>query len=130
MPTREKLRSPRLVQGPSAQMGQQGRLSRRSGRDRGTGQLQLLRWRRKDRDEEVQRAIEATKALRWSPELMEVLLEELCVDEWLDEHFGRAGTVSLSKVPRVLAAAVILRHSWHPDDLDDVLRRLGISRVF
>jgi hypothetical protein len=48
------------------------------------------RWRREVRPRAVRSAVSATAMLRWSPSLMEVLLEELYVDDGLEGLLGKS----------------------------------------
>jgi hypothetical protein len=66
-------------------------------------------------------------ALRWSPSLVEAILEELYVDDHFEELLGRApGDLRLGQYAQAIAVALILRHSWHPDDLACMLKRLKL----
>lgn len=86
------------------------------------------RWRREVRPGAVRSAASATKTLKWSPRLIEALLEELYVDDRFEELLGRApGQLRSREYPRAIAVALILRHSWHPDDLACMVERLGLK---
>lgn len=75
-------------------------------------------------------AVSATESLRWSPALIEVLLDELYVDDHLGELLGKArGKLQPRQYPQAIAVAVILRHSWRADDLACILERLGLKGV-
>ena len=66
--------------------------------------------------------------LRWSPSLMEVLLEELYVDDGLEGLLGKPpNELQVRQYPQAIAAALILRHSWRADDLACILERLGMT---
>jgi hypothetical protein len=41
---------------------------------------------------------------------------------------GRVGHLPASEYPRLLAIAVLLRHSWCPQDLSRTAARLGLPR--
>ena len=85
------------------------------------------RWRRNTRPASVRAAVSATKALRWNHPLIEAVLEELYVDDQFEELLGRApGDLLPGQYPRAVAVALILRHSWHPDDLACMLKRLKL----
>ena len=85
------------------------------------------RWRRDTRPQLVRAAVSGTKALRWSRPLVEAVLEELYVDDHFEELLGRApGDLRPSKYAQAIAVALILRHSWHPDDLACMLNRLSL----
>jgi len=86
------------------------------------------RWRLDVRPRAVRSAVSATASLRWSPSLMEVLLEELYVDNGLDELLGKSSTeFRVRDYPQAVAVALILRHSWRADDLACILARLGVT---
>ncbi len=85
------------------------------------------RWRRDSRPAAVLAAVSATKALRWSRPLIEAVLEELYVDDHFEKLVGRApGDLRPGQYAQAIAVALILRHSWHPDDLDYMLKRLKL----
>jgi hypothetical protein len=85
------------------------------------------RWRRDVRPTAVRAAVSATKALRWSRTLIEAVLEELYVDDQFDELLGRAPVdLRPGQYAQAIAVALILRHSWHPDDLACMLKRLKL----
>ena len=85
------------------------------------------RWRRNGRLKSIRAAVSATKALRWSRPLVEAVLEELYVDDHFEELLGRApGDLRPSQYAQAIAVALILRHSWHPDDLACMLKRLKL----
>jgi hypothetical protein len=86
------------------------------------------RWRRDVRPRAVRSAVSATAMLRWSPSLMEVLLEELYVDDGLEGLLGKSPSeLQIRQYPGAVAAALILRHSWRADDLACILERLGMT---
>jgi hypothetical protein len=85
------------------------------------------RWRRDVRPTAVRTAVSATKALQWTRPLIEATLEELYVDDHFEELVGRApGDLRPGQYAQAIAVALILRHSWHPDDLACMLRRLKL----
>ena len=85
------------------------------------------RWRRDTRPKSVRAAVSATKGIRWTRLLIEAVLEELYVDDHFEELLGRApGDLRPGQYAQAIAAALILRHSWHPDDLACMLRRLKL----
>jgi hypothetical protein len=85
------------------------------------------RWRRDTRPRIIRTVVSATKALRWSPALVEAILEELYVDDHFEELLAAPGELKARQYPQAIAVALILRHSWHPDDLACILKRLGLS---
>ena len=55
------------------------------------------------------------------------VLEELYIDEHFEELLGRApGDLRPGQYARAIAVALIIRHSWHPDDLACILKRLKL----
>ncbi|MGH9161216.1 MAG: hypothetical protein ACRD2X_14675 [Vicinamibacteraceae bacterium] len=69
--------------------------------------------------------VDQTRDLSWSRYLITLLLDELHVgDEFLD-LIDADGRVDLRQYPQLVAIALILRHSWSPDDLVATARRLG-----
>ena len=92
------------------------------------GAVSIRRWRRDVRPREVRTALAATKSLRWSSTLMEVLLEELYVGDSLEELLGRtASDLQARQYPQAIAVALILRHSWSADDLAWIVERLELK---
>lgn len=83
-------------------------------------------WRRDMRPRTVLTVVSATKALRWTPALVEAILEELYVDDHFEELLGAPGKLKARQYPQAIAVALILRHSWHPNDLACMLKRLKL----
>jgi hypothetical protein len=107
----------------SARDGKPPHNSRRSGPVDAT----TRRWRRDSRPKAIRAAVSSTKALRWSRTLIEAALEELYVDDHFEELLGRApGDLRPTQYAQAIAVALILRHSWHPDDLACMLKRLKL----
>ena len=85
------------------------------------------RWRRNTRPKAIRAAVSSTRAVRWSRPLIEAVLEELYVDDDFEELLGRApGNLRPGQYAQAIAVALILRHSWHPDDLACMLKRLKL----
>ena len=85
------------------------------------------RWRRDTRPKSVRAAVSATKGIRWTRPLIEAVLEELYVDDHFEELLGRAsGDLRPAQSAQAIAVALILRHSWHPNDLACMLKRLKL----
>ena len=106
----------------------QSRPESRPGRRRRAASSKLARsWRRDTRPAAVRAAVSATKTIRWTRPLIEAVLEELYVDDHFEELLGRAsGDLRPAHYPQAIAVALILRHSWHPDDLACMLKRLKL----
>ena len=110
---------------PSRAVGQAHAGKRRSRQ----ADAETRRWRRDARPESIRAAVASTRALRWNRRLIEAVLEELYVDDHFEELLGTApGDLRSSQYAQAVAVAVILRHSWHPDDLACVLKRLKLRR--
>jgi len=66
-----------------------------------------------------------TKNLTWNRRLLGLLLEELHVDDLFFYLVGPRG-LPTKRYPQAVAIAVALRHSWRPDDLFGIARKVGI----
>ncbi len=91
--------------------------SRRSGR-RGEWSLQ--------RRKLLRLLVARTRKVRWSANLVTVLIEELYVEEEFNTLLGDPEILPLRRYPQAVALALALRHSWRPNDLACILRRLRI----
>jgi hypothetical protein len=58
--------------------------------------------------------------------LVDVLIEELYVAEDFNALLGDPQCLPRRRYPQAILLALALRHSWRPDDLGCILRRLGI----
>lgn len=125
MPSRRKPSSTKPSRRPAS--GRSGRESRPSTRRGAVVPKSARSWRRDTRRRVVRAAVLATRALRWSPQLIEAVLEELYVDDHFENLLGAPGQLRASQYPQAIAVALILRHSWHPDDLACIFRRLGLK---
>jgi hypothetical protein len=60
---------------------------------------------------------------------LELLIEELYIDESIDDLLGEPpGDLPARRYPEAIAVALILRHSWRPDDLAWIVERLELKR--
>ena len=84
-------------------------------------------WRTCVRPLILTKLVEQTRSLRWSPQLVDLLLEELHISDDFDRLIGPTAGRSVSRYPQLLAIALALRHSWCPQDLARVVRRLRLS---
>jgi len=66
------------------------------------------------------------KKLSWTPALFALLLDELYVDDLFTNVVGDPDAIPPRDYARAVAVALVLRHSWRPDDLDAVADRLGV----
>src|SRR5262245_13517002 len=88
----------------------------------------LRRWRRELRPRALRMAIKAIGTIPWSPTLLRLLADELYVEDSLEALLNaRLERLHERRYPEAIAAALILRHSWHPDDLSCILKRLRLA---
>jgi len=66
------------------------------------------------------------KRLPWTPALLALLLDELYVDDLFTTVIGDPDAIPPHDYARAVAVALVLRHSWRPDDLEAVADRLGV----
>jgi hypothetical protein len=66
------------------------------------------------------------KRLPWTPALLALLLDELYVDDLFTTVIGDPDAIPPHDYARAVAVALVLRHSWQPDDLEAVADRLGV----
>jgi hypothetical protein len=90
--------------------------------------VQVNDWRRHGRLDDLRALAEGAGGLTLSRELLHALLEELHVSDDFDVLVGRVARLPASQYPRLLAIALLLRHSWCPQDLARTATRLGLSR--
>lgn len=90
--------------------------------------VQVDDWRRHGRLDDLRVLAEGAGDLVLSRGLLHALLEELHVSDDFDALVGRAARQPASQYPRLLAIALLLRHSWCPQDLARTAKRLGLSR--
>ena len=91
--------------------------------------LQLDNWRRDHRFEDLRALADSARSLEWSRGLLYALLEELHVSDDFDVLVGRVARLPTSQYPRLIAVALLLRHSWSPEDLERTATRLGLQPV-
>jgi hypothetical protein len=68
-----------------------------------------------------------TQETPWSANLLTVLIEELYVEDDFSVLLGDPKRLPRRRYPQAVLMALALRHSWRPDDLSCILRRLGIA---
>jgi len=73
--------------------------------------------------------VRSSRGLRWTPQLLQLLLEELYVEEEIASLLGSINTDDEHTIPQIVAVAIALRHSWRMDDFYRIVRRLNIVRV-
>lgn len=89
---------------------------------------QVHDWRRHGRLDDLHTLAEGANGLTLSRGLLNALLEELHITEDFDVLVGRVAYLPASEFPRLLAIALLLRHSWCPQDLSRTAARLGLTR--
>jgi hypothetical protein len=87
------------------------------------------RWRQDVRPGIIEAAVAATESLKWSPGLIQLLLDELYVDDQIEKLLTKPpGKLRSRQYPQAIALALILRHSWRADDLAWIVNTLGLAR--
>ena len=89
--------------------------------------IRTFEWRWHKRAHALGLVAQRTQELRWSPRVLQALLEELWIGKEFDLLVGPPRSLSTRRYPQAVAVALALRHSWRRDDLRWILRRLGIS---
>jgi hypothetical protein len=87
----------------------------------------LANWRRLTRPVILDDFLNRTRDLRWSRELIDLLLEELYVTDEFDDLIGRLSPTAQVNYPQLLALALVLRYSWFPQDLARIIAEPGLS---
>ena len=90
--------------------------------------VQVQHWRERHRHAVLQELADGSQGVAWTRRLLNVLLEELHVTDEFDQLVGPTSRLPASQYPRLLAIALLLRHSWCPQDLARTATRLGLSR--
>lgn len=60
----------------------------------------------------------------WTSALLTTLVNELYVADEFEHFLGRPQRIPVRHYPHAIAFALLLRHSWRPDDWRACLRRL------
>ena len=89
-------------------------------------QADLESWRRTLRPCFLHLFAQRAATLRWSRTLLTLLVDELQTDDRFFELVGDLRYLPVRQYPQAIAIAIALRHSWRPDDLARLARRLGI----
>src|SRR5690242_6629067 len=77
----------------------------------------LADWRRLTRPVILDDFLDRTRDLDWSRELIDLVLDELHVSDEFDDLIGRVTPQAHVNYPQLVALALVLRHSWFPEDL-------------
>lgn len=83
-------------------------------------------WRQQGRLDDLRTLAEGAGGLVLSRALLRALLEELHISDDFDALVGRVTRLPAREFPRLLAVALLLRHSWCPQDLLRTATRLGL----
>ena len=100
-----------------------GRMRRASSKRRDD----LADWRHLTRPVILENFLNRTGDLRWSRELIDLLLDELHVSDEFDDLIGRVPPSAQVNYPQLVALAVVLRHSWYPEDLVRIIAQTGVE---
>ena len=87
----------------------------------------LADWRRLTRPVILDDFLDRTRDLCWSRELIDLLLDELHVSDEFDDLIDRIPTPTQVNYPQLIALALVLRHSWFPEDLARTIEEPGLS---
>jgi hypothetical protein len=88
--------------------------------------VQVDRWRRHSRLAVLRELADGAHGLTLSRRLLNALLEELHISDDFDVLVGPVARVPASQYPRLLAIALLLRHSWCPQDLSRTAARIAL----
>ena len=89
--------------------------------------VQVQHWRQRHRVDVLQELADRAHGLGWARGLLTTLLEELHITDEFDRLVGPTSRVPGSQYPRLIAIALLLRHSWSLDDLSRTGTRLGLG---
>jgi hypothetical protein len=87
----------------------------------------LADWRRLTRPVILDDFLDRTRDLCWSRELIDLLLDELHVSDEFDDLIGRVPPSAQVNYPQLVTLALVLRHSWFPEDLARIIAEPGLS---
>jgi hypothetical protein len=87
----------------------------------------LADWRHLTRPVILENFLTRTGDLRWSRELIDLLLDELHVGDEFDDLISRVPPSAQVNYPQLAALALVLRHSWFPEDLARIIAEPGLS---
>jgi hypothetical protein len=87
----------------------------------------LADWRHLTRPVILENFLNHTGDLRWSRELIDLLLDELHVGDEFDDLISRVPPSAQVNYPQLVALALVLRHSWFPEDLARIIAEPGLS---
>ena len=87
----------------------------------------LQDWRRRLRPQILSELVEQSNDLPWSSRLITLLLSELHVGDEFYDLVDSADQPAPQQYAQLIAIALLLRHSWFPEDLADTAVWLGLS---
>ena len=87
----------------------------------------LQDWRRRLRPQILSELVEQANDLPWSSRLITLLLSELHAGDEFYDLVDSAEQPATQKYPQLIAIALLLRHSWFPEDLADTAVWLGLT---
>ena len=87
----------------------------------------LQDWRRRLRPQILHQLVEQSNDLPWSSRLITLLLSELHAGDEFYDLVDSAEQPATQKYPQLIAIALLLRHSWFPEDLADTAVWLGLT---
>jgi hypothetical protein len=88
------------------------------------GRRTAVRPTRRQHAELLHTVADGAAQLNWTPELLDLLLDELDVDD--DFNWLRAPGLPKHRYPQVVALALLSRHESRVDDFVNAARRLGL----
>jgi hypothetical protein len=100
----------------------------RARRTSSTRRDDLADWRHLTRPVILANFLNRTRDLRWSRELIDPLLDELHVGDEFDDLISRVPPSAQVNYPQLVALALVLRHSWFPEDLAQIIAEPGLSQ--
>ena len=89
--------------------------------------VEARHWRERHRLAVLQEMAEGAHDLPWTRRLVNTLLDELHVTDEFDRLVGPISRVPASQFPRLIAIALLLRHSWSLYDLSRTGKRVGLG---
>lgn len=81
-------------------------------------------WRQDGRWDALRLLARETRRAKWSPAMLDALVEELFVGEEFVRLLGDPRRLPVRRYPQAVAIALAIRHSWRPDDFQRTLNRL------
>ena len=87
----------------------------------------LADWRGLTRPVILETFLDRTRDLCWSRELIDLLLDELHVSDEFDDLIARVPPSARVNYPQLVALALVLRHSWYPEDLARIIAEPGLA---